>query len=389
MPVRIVFEGLMLFQFPETGPNAGKLVAYLINDDGLAGESNGPEHDHDAEVLILTGEEKGTALVPKILKRGATLDIVVPGQKGAKPSQSFTDHVADLGAIIANGTPAVRNAGRGEPNSLLVQNIVTIDRGLARVQDVTVWDQGGYPLSGDPKDVGTRAGSHAVVKFMGSSIGGHMASKVVVEIDDAQTVKLECDHDNRFNVPKKGSSNPTDPHMPPRTVEIRITNYERPGAKPTPWGLDFQWLFEAAGYEAVDLASPVFEAWVDAASRYDPDLFEEEQSRFLDGPNHTIGRPFPYIESEGSLTSLQPLKPPTPLTNYPKILVCVHAVVYKETTTRPDGTVVTRELRLELAPPRLRAAMKRKALAKKAPAKKTLAKKTPAKTRKAKRPKKR
>lgn len=380
MPVRIVFEGLMLFQFPETGPNAGKFVAYLINDAEFGSGKKGPAHDHDTEILILTGQERGTALVPTVLKRKATLDIVVPGKKGASPSPSFRRHVADLGAVIENAIPAIRNAGRGDPKRDLVQNIVTVDRGIVRVKDVAVWDQGGYPLSGGPGD-GERATSPVVVKFMGSSVQGHMASKVVVEID-AEEVQLECDHDSRFNVPKRGSANPTDPHMEPRTVEIRITNYERPGAKPTPWGLDFQWLFAAAGYNAADLSGTEFSAWVGAGRAYDRKLFDVEREIFLGGAQHTIGRPFPYIESENSLTALQPLQPPQPLTSPPKILVCVFAVVSTTDVVMPAETLkLSRTAARKQKQP-----AKAPAKPKKGPAK---PKKAPAKPKKAKQPKKR
>jgi hypothetical protein len=384
VPVRIVFEGLTLFQFPETGPHAGKLVAYLINDAESA--KTRPEHDHDTEVLILTGEERGNELVPKILTRDATLDITVPGPKGARPSTSFRQHVPDLGAVIEKATPAIRNAGRRAPNIGLIQNMVTVDRGIVRVKDVTVWDQGGYPLSGDSAEIGERATSPVAVKFMGSTVRGHIASNVAVEID-AEEVQLVCDHDNRFNVPKRGSANPTDTHILPGTVEIRITNYERAG-KPTPWGLDFQWLFQAAGYNEADLGGTEFEAWVVAGRAYDSKLFDEEREMFLrDG---TVGRPFPYIESTDSLTLLHPL------TNPPRYLICVNAEL-------ASSVVMMGEATLLLA----KAAMKQKGLSRQAPAitrkapakpqKKTAkpqkpaakARKAPAKPRKAKRPKKR
>jgi len=321
----------MLFQFPDSGRNAGKLVAYLINARDFTGFARGPQpgskraqphpHDHNAEVQIMTGGDRETDLVPRILNRGATLDIVVPGEKRVTRSDSFKNHVPDLEDIIAKATTP---ASRGEPNNRLIQNIVTVDRGLVRVTEVTGWDQGGYPLSGNPAEVGVLATSHAVGKFMGSSVQGHLATEVVVEIDDAQDVVLECDHDKRFNVRKSGSDNPGHPNVRPRTVEILIKNYENPGEKPTPWGLDFQWLFELAGYNAVDLAGPEFEAWVAAGQRYDRDLFDAEREMFLDGDGHTFGRPFPYVESTGSLTTLKPL------TNL-NIWVCIFGVFYNNT----------------------------------------------------------
>jgi hypothetical protein len=365
VPVRIIFRGLMLFQIPESGANAGKLVAYLINDAEFGASPKGRAHDHNAEIQILTGAERGAKLVPRILKREATLDIVIRGPKGVSAGPSFDHHVPDLDAVIASATQAIKDAGRDAPNRDLIQNVVTVDRGIVRARDVVEWDQGGYPLSGNPAEVGELATSPAVAKFMGSSVRGHMASDVIVEIDDAQGVQFKSGHDRRFNVRKRGVTAPTDPHMPARTVEILITNYERPGDKPTPWGLDFQWLFEAAGYNDADLAGPEFTTFVDAGRAYDPDLFDTERALFLGGEEGTTGRPFPYLESADSLTPLQPLQSQPlqvvqqqllvrkPLTNPKNVRICVNAkapatdtALYTETVTLPGGAEITREWRL-------------------------------------------
>jgi hypothetical protein len=317
----------------------------LVNNPEFNGGSKA--HDHDTEVQILTGEEDGPARVPQVLKRKATLEILVRGQKGVIPRDSFYHHVPDLAHVIANATPAIRGAGRGDPNRDLIQNVVTVDGGIVRVRDVTVWEQGGYPLSGDPDEVGQRATSPAAVKFMGSTVRGHIATEVVVEID-ADQVDLKCDHDNRFKGTKKGSAKPKDPHIPAETVEILISSFERPADKPAPWGLDFQWLFEAAGYREAELASPEFDDWVRRGQAFDSKLFNDERRMFLRGEKNTRGRPFPYIESARSLTPLQPL------TNYPKILVCVHGLMAAPDTTishesvvLPDGTTRLREWQLE------------------------------------------
>jgi hypothetical protein len=297
--------------------------------------------------------------------------------------------VPDLAAVIAKATPTIRNAGRGDPNRSLIQNVVTVDRGIVRVREVVAWDQGGYPLSGDPAERGQRAISPAVAKFMGSSVRGHLASEIVVDIDDAQDVELKCEHDRKFHGRKKGSANPSDPHVPARTIEILVSNYEPASAKPTPWGLDFQWLFEAAGYHEAELGGPEFDAWVKSGYAYDQELFENERAMFLSGASRSIGRPFPYMESAGSLTPLQPL------TNYPNWWVCVFAVVpsgytvmYTETIKQPDGTVITREWKL--VPGALAVQKKsaiKKAPAKKAPVKKTATKKTSTKPKKSAKPK--
>jgi len=386
VPVRIIFRGLMLFEMPETGPNARKLVAYLINDAGFGGTTPGHPHDHDAEVQVLTGKERGIDLQPTRLVRHATLDILTRGQSGVIAGSSFDRHVPDLGIIIENATPGVRDAGRGTPNKGLIQNVVMVDGGTVRVKDVMGWDQGAYPLSGDRRERGERPTSPTLVKFVASSVQGHMASEVVVEIDDDE-VELRCDHDQRFTGVKQGTDDPVDPHMPARTVEILITNFERPGDKPTPWGLDFQWLFEAAGYNAADLSGPEFEEWVSAGRVYDADLFKRERAMFLRGQrdNETIGRPFPFIESSDALSQLQPL------TNVRNILVCVFAKtstpMFSSTLTAQPASETPKSSALQPAAakkqavrkPAVKEAAAKKPSVKKAPAKKSAAKKAPAK----------
>ncbi len=311
MPVRIIFRGLMLFQIPESGPNANKLVALPINKPTpQTGSKPAHNHKHQTEIQILTGAEKGTDLLGNFITPGATLDILVPGAKGVVPSPSFRNHIPDLAAVIEKATPAIRDAGRGPPNRDLIQNRITVDGGIVRARNVTTWDQGGhpYPLNGTRAAIGDQADLLAVLKFMGSSVEGHVATDVVVEID-VNSVELKCDHDSRFRGGRKGSDNPSDPHMPPGTVEILVTNFEPVTATPIPWGLDFQWLFEVAGYNEADLAGSEFSEWVNTGRAYDTPLFDEERTMFF-GPNGTKGRPFPYLRSAADLTPLKPLTRP-------------------------------------------------------------------------------
>jgi len=370
----------MLFQIPEAGPNAGKLVAYVVNHPTFGGGSNAPGHVHDHKTLvqILTGEEKGPDLVAKEIAHNATFDISVEGPKGVYPSASFDQHIPDLGDVIAKATPAIKNAARGGLDRTFIQNVVTVDRGIVRAKDVTTWDQGGYPLSGNADEMGVRAPSPAIVKFMGSDVQGHMATEVVVEISDAEQVQLKSDHDSRFNGLKKGSANPSYPNIPARTVEILISSYESPGAKPTPWGLDFQWLFQAAGYGAADLAGSEFTAWVEAGRGYDANLFDAERTAFF-GAQGTIGRPFPYIESADSLMPLEPL------TNWPVIFACLGGkIAAADTVTYSKKTdaagAVTETVKIESgAPAAQKKSAMRKAAVKKAAVKKAAVKKAPGK----------
>ena len=323
MPVRIIFRGLILFHIPETGP----LVACLINKPELTGgfdnasrahKGHGPhEHDHSGEIQILS-DENATGYDPKpVLLRAPVNDvrqdvaIIVPGvgEKRVSTARSFDNHVPELETIIAKATDAIKRAGRKDPgNRKLIQNVVTVDRGVAHVRKVINWDEDGHPLRGKDAPRRERPGAPVLLKFMGSTVRGHMASEVVVEIDDATGIELQSsDKASRaLNGSRKGPVHPNH-RVPLDTVEVLVTNYEFRRDGPVAWGLDYQWLFETVGYLPAELASDEFRRWSTFARHYDPESFDSETDLLLSGPNHTEGLPFPYIESADSLTPLSPL----------------------------------------------------------------------------------
>jgi hypothetical protein len=336
----------MLFQIPESKPE--KLVAYMINKPdsppgsmpstmAAAAESQEHAHYHRTEIQILTGAEAG----PEVLKPGATLNIIT-GEKGVTLRSSFEAHIPNLQTVI-DRAPAFRDLKRRDTlDETLIQNVITVDGGIVRARNVATWDQGGYPLtkdradprgyplSKDPNDIGAQPDLLAILKFMGSTVQGHMATDVVVEISDSESVELECKpDDDRFDGKRNASTSPN-PHVPPGTVEILVSNYEAPTEKPTPWGLDFQWLFQAAGYPPADLSKSddsEFEKWVEAATAYDKELFENEWRVFFGGQDRTIGLPFPYLLDANGLTALTPLTPLRPLTRPLNVFACKGGVI--------------------------------------------------------------
>jgi hypothetical protein len=304
-----------LFQLPDSPQ--GKLVAYLINKPELTGGlavSSKPqqghgrhEHDHSAEIQILSGEGEGHDPRPVLLEPNLNVDLVVTtGNKGVTTAPSFDRHVPDCETIMANGIGAIKNVVRGTPNTKLIQNVVTVDAGVAHVKRVINWDEEGYPLSGNRADRGERPGAPALLKFMGSSIRGHMASEVVVEVDAQEVTLKSKSKDKRLNGKKKGSNSPNH-RAPIGSVEVLVSNYEFRRDGPVAWGLDYQWLFETVGYPAADLSGPEFDAWSIFARSYDRESYESERALLLGGTNHTEGRPFPYIPSVDSVTLLRPL----------------------------------------------------------------------------------
>jgi hypothetical protein len=318
VPVRIVFRGLMLFTFPQDGPNAGKFVASLINPAaggtkrGVTKPSRRGPRDHRAEIQIMNGASPNDGFIPKVLNPGVNVDISITGGPPLRRTESFDAHVPNLETIIENGIPAVRKAGRDGPPGDLIQNVVTVDRGLIRVKDVMAWDEGGFPLGGGRAN-GSRASAPVLVSFVGSSVEGHMASEVIIEADEAVEVVLTSGKkdDKELNGPRRGVSQPSHRHVPPNAVEILVTNYEPPSNKPSAWGLDFQWLFETIGYNVADLSSEGrFNDWVTVGTQYDPALFAAERAAMLEGPNNTNGQPFPFVSSTASITPLKPLASP-------------------------------------------------------------------------------
>ncbi len=376
MPVRIIFRGLMLFQFPETGVDAGKLVALLVNKRSATHGTSIPnpkaknakarpwEHHHNPEYQVLSdrasdvveksdGEAKAD-IVPTGLPLGVNLEITVPNPpSGTLPdpaaivkARSFLRYVPNLDNIIDHGSPEVLKLkeAKRRPNLTedLVSNIVKVNRGTAFVRDIVIWDEAAYPLSGNRFDRGERPRMPAVAKFMGSGVSGHMASEVIVQIDDANTVDVhayrklatpkgkKAAKQERETVHKrghKGFAGPN-PHVSEDTVEIVVSNYEFQRGAPVPWSLDFQWLFEVAGYGEADLAGREFDAWAPFARKYHEKHFNGDRGHLLGNngtlPDNTVGRPFPYLESHEALA------PSTALTSLLERPLCSHGI-----TTRP------------------------------------------------------
>jgi hypothetical protein len=323
VPVRIIFRGLILFHLPKTGP----FVACLINKPELTGgfenasklhRGHGPhEHDHSGEIQILSDEDApGHDPKPVLLRAPVNgvrqdVDIIVPGdsQKPVSTAPSFDNHVPELETIIAKATDAIRRAGRDDPgNRKLIQNVVTVDRGVAHVRNVVNWDEDGHPLSGPRAARRGRPGAPVLLKFMGSTVRGHIASEVIVEIDDATSIELRSSGttSRALNGSRKGPVRPNH-RVPLDTVEVLVTNYEFRRNGPVAWGLDYQWLFETVGYRPAELAGDEFTRWTTFARNYDSQSFDSETDLLLGGRSHTEGLPFPYIESVDSLSPLSPL----------------------------------------------------------------------------------
>jgi hypothetical protein len=325
VPVRIIFRGLILFRFPEApDPDAGKIVAQLINKLDIPRRPKKPsddrpphgphEHNHDAQIQIITDHGVGDERTPIDLDGqtnngpGERIDIVAVDEQGrplgpgpVERSPSFVAHVPRLSAIIDAGTPNVKEmrAKRGKHNERLIRNVITIDRGSIRARQLVTWDEGRFPLTGDT-GAGASPASPGLVRFVGSDLQGYVASEFVVDID-APGVSIKSSKKNHLNKAHHGRGS-LNHRVPYGMTEVLITNFEVQDHTPQPYGLDFQWLFEAAGYPAVDLAGPSLADFSRIGARFNRDVYENERRMLLDPADqsgdidsHRIGHPFPYL----------------------------------------------------------------------------------------------
>ncbi|HUQ81761.1 MAG TPA: hypothetical protein VM076_11505 [Gemmatimonadaceae bacterium] len=317
MSVRIIFRGLILFRFPSgDDKDAGKLVAQLINKREIPRRPKkatsdrpprGPhEHHHVGQIQIATDHGEGDQRSPVDLDPGERIEIIAVDENskplGASPVQrspSFDVHVPRLGEIIAAGTPNVRAMPdkRTKRNDDLVSNVITVDRGTIRARQLVMWDEGAFPIQGKQ---GASPSVPGLVKFVGSDFKGYVASEFVVDID-APGVAIKGFKRNQMNRSYHGRGN-LNHRVPYNMAEVLITNFEVQDDTPHPFGLDFQWLFEAAGYPAVDLSGDNLIEFSSFGARFNPQLYENERRVMLDPADqsgaidsHRIGHPFPYL----------------------------------------------------------------------------------------------
>jgi hypothetical protein len=291
----------VLFSFPATGKEKGKLIAELISEPTPSAKQTPPRgrNAHEAEIQILEGGTKGQ-LVPKGIAYRATVRIDVPGQPGVTKSASFDAHVPKIAQLAAKA-----NLPQGNPDSDYIRNTIIVNRGLIRVKDVVVWDAGGFPLTGNLGDI---ASSPAEVSFMACNTGGHAANECVLEVPDPDVDSVVISGtDPALNGTFKSVRRPSH-RTQENTLELRISNYEFQRAYPVPWGLDFQWLFARAGYGPIILPAGELGNFIAFGTNYDKarggKLFADDRATLLPANE---GRPFPYLKLANPLTVLKPL----------------------------------------------------------------------------------
>ena len=326
MPVRIFFRGLVLFQFRRTNQGADKLFAFLLTDPTTmpGGAPGRPRavippglNDHEAEIQVVTGED-ARQLVPRGLRHRTRIDITISGADGARRSPSYDEHVPVLSVLAARTNPPLQRVDPPADNPLpdnpddadrrldwrYIRNVVTVNRGLLRVKDVVIWDEGGFPLPGAGAGViGTQPAAAALVAFAGAKFGGHAANECVLEVPDTDIAEIRSPGNPEI-ARKYQSMRQRNQRAQSNTTDILIRNYEYQREKPVPWGLDFQWQFAAASYNTLEFTDADLAEFRRIGTNFDPRLFDEDVSSLLPG---NTGHPFPYIVSVGDSRPLRPL----------------------------------------------------------------------------------
>jgi hypothetical protein len=339
VPIRIIFRGLVLFHIVKEDEENVRIEAQLVDcakmpgahaasgahNTQLGATGHSDVHRHDATIQILTATNLDSApssseemrtrtgtmssigqTVPDVLHPRALLGDISIGDPHSgelvNVEESYRKHCPNLSHILTNA-PGFRVDGPPKPadrkRNEFIKSVVTIYGGTIRVREVVTWDAGEYPLVYSP-NTGGKATTAAEVRFLGSTVRGHMASECVVDIES-----------NVINGAESLTGGVD-------VREILITNFPPPRSLPVPWSLHFFCLFQAAGYIAVpgNLRGSELRWFKRFARGYHSENPPEDYGRAfaedeaLLGDDGMTGFPFPYLDPADSLSRLKGIRPP-------------------------------------------------------------------------------
>jgi hypothetical protein len=288
MRVRIIFRGLVLFEFEKPrgtgGQERGALTARLVNDPNPMGpESNMHKHSPTVGIIGRTAPDGARHVV-----NGVPLP----------PAETRFEMQSPEG--IANGVTATTGFDNYVPRLKQMRELeltrkpsldqfprIVIPHGTIRSRDLVSWDS----EDGNPP---------AAVAFMDTFHRGFVANEAVVDIGD----DTDFDEDDparylsiasrNYDLPEqlwplaKGDNyiQETDPN----TVEILVTNFAPQRRRGVFWSLHYQWFFEVAGYATKDYTkTPQYQSFERVARAYDQLEWEADKDMVK------LGHPFPFI----------------------------------------------------------------------------------------------
>lgn len=318
MRVRIIFRGLVLFQFERSReessglPHRGRLRAWLIGGADSKHPPGDLRHVHTPTMGIIgrVARRRGTKTLEILdlksgLNRGATTISLAGAADGVSPSLAFDEHVPRLTTMYDEPPSA--------PKHSVSPTWIDVPHGTIRSRDLVSWDfEGNRPIE---------------VAFMSTKYRGFVANEAVVDIGDDND--YEDDDDNRVATIASTTDLlrylPTDPvirrellpsgakrleelalwpltkgnayrdETDPNTLEILITNFAPQRRRSVFWSLHYQWLFAASGFGNKRFTdSAEFKAFKASALAYD-------RTEWAIDSMVRIDKPFPYLVTDGAV----------------------------------------------------------------------------------------
>lgn len=311
MPVRIIFRGSILFNFKD-----GELRAQLVNDPHARGV-----HNHRPRIALIAQDESGqlfSGAAHPLAERSVVTLTPLRADRGRRREVTggvtrcdgtFSEHVPKLASLLPKGTKP------GAPREEYVSATIVVPAGRIRAGRIAGWGVGEQERMATMRFL--RMEGMDCFRF------GHCADETIVEIDDSDvlTIRQSVSKPKRTReLAREGatsghgaSTGPKGPHYPlaehvaelsegnagapqlpstitlsafthsnpegdteyvhesdPDWIDVLVTNFPPQRLRPVPWGMHFQSLFQAAGYDQLRFHECDRQQFSVAARQHDP-----------------------------------------------------------------------------------------------------------------------
>src|SRR5262245_48792433 len=308
MRARILFQGLTVFSFDKpaenakAGDNMGTMTAWLISDPK---HFDMPLHRHKPLMEFIArdvGKKEGRVETKRWVPQEMKIDLAGhDGPSGVRLHGSFLDYVPRLGALKYSALRSREEILASLAKSEHVVTRVVVKRGIVAARNFITWDwYGNAPARVGYMDTNFHGfGTNEVIVDIGDdsdfqgddekkclNLSGHGANKVQKHIEPSTAEGYEF---NASLWPR--SKTASDDDVDPNCVEVRITNLPAKRRRPVFWGIHFQALFDAAGYQRPAAYTNVnqYNSFVSAASAYDANEWT------ADSTSMNVFHPFPFL----------------------------------------------------------------------------------------------